>query len=349
MAARERYAAVHPKQPPKGCFGTESDPVTLYALLRSKITIGVKNLKVVTLITQTTILALLSWNSLAAVGYSDKQRETIIEMTEQLESRHYSKRKYDDELSSQHLDNYINSLDSGKMFFTAADIDEFEKYRLVLDNADADGNLDAAYLIFNRFEDRLEHRLNGLVEALPTRVEAMNFEINESYPLDTQERAWAQNQAELDERWRKHLKNQVLSLKLAKKEDAELASTLSKRYMNQLKQMQQYNSQDVFQIYANALTELYDPHTNFLSPRRSENFNINMSLSLEGIGAVLQLEDEYTRVARLVAKGPADKQGDLQPSDKIISVGQGNEGPMEDVIGWRNLFVAQKTRPFAWK
>jgi carboxyl-terminal processing protease len=304
----------------------------------------VKNLKVVTLITQTTILALLSWNSLAAVDYSDKQRETIIEMTEQLESRHYSKRKYDDELSSQHLDNYINSLDSGKMFFTAADIAEFEKYRLVLDNADADGNLDAAYLIFNRFEDRLEHRLNGLIEALPTRVEAMNFEINESYPLDTQGRAWAQNQAELDERWRKHLKNQVLSLKLAKKEDAELASTLSKRYANQLKQMQQYNSQDVFQIYANALTELYDPHTNFLSPRRSENFNINMSLSLEGIGAVLQLEDEYTRVARLVAKGPADKQGDLQPSDKIISVGQGNEGPMEDVIGWRLDEVVQLIR-----
>jgi carboxyl-terminal processing protease len=313
-------------------------------LLRSKITIGVKNLKVVTLITQTTILALLSWNSLAAVDYSDKQRETIIEMTEQLESRHYSKRKYDDELSSQHLDNYIDSLDSGKMFFTATDIAEFEKYRLVLDNADADGNLDAAYLIFNRFEDRLEHRLNGLIEALPTRVEAMNFEINESYSLDTQGRAWAQNQAELDERWRKHLKNQVLSLKLAKKEDAELASTLSKRYANQLKQMQQYNSQDVFQIYANALTELYDPHTNFLSPRRSENFNINMSLSLEGIGAVLQLEDEYTRVARLVAKGPADKQGDLQPSDKIISVGQGNEGPMEDVIGWRLDEVVQLIR-----
>jgi carboxyl-terminal processing protease len=304
----------------------------------------VKNLKVVTLITQTTILALLSWNSLAAVDYSDKQRETIIEMTEQLESRHYSKRKYDDELSSQHLDNYIDSLDSGKMFFTATDIAEFEKYRLVLDNADADGNLDAAYLIFNRFEDRLEHRLNGLIEALPTRVEAMNFEINESYSLDTQGRAWAQNQAELDERWRKHLKNQVLSLKLAKKEDAELASTLSKRYANQLKQMQQYNSQDVFQIYANALTELYDPHTNFLSPRRSENFNINMSLSLEGIGAVLQLEDEYTRVARLVAKGPADKQGDLQPSDKIISVGQGNEGPMEDVIGWRLDEVVQLIR-----
>ncbi|MCL4103884.1 UNVERIFIED_CONTAM: hypothetical protein GTU68_034746 [Idotea baltica] len=265
-------------------------------------------------------------------------------MTEQLETRHYSKRKYDDELSSQHLDNYINSLDGGKMFFTAADIAEFEKYRLILDNADLEGNLDAAYLIFNRFEERLEDRLNGLIEGLPARVEAMDFEVDESYLLDTDDRAWGENQAQLDERWRKHIKNQVLSLKLADKEQSELATTLSKRYANQLNRMQQYNAQDVFQIYANALTELYDPHTNYLSPRRSENFNINMSLSLEGIGAVLQLEDEYTRVARLVAKGPADKQGDLQPSDKIISVGQGSEGPMEDVIGWRLDEVVQLIR-----
>ena len=114
-----------------------------------------------------------------------------------------------------------------------------------------------------------------------------------------------------------------------------IAPTLEKRYNNQLKRVRQYNSQDVFQIYANALTELYDPHTNYLSPRRSENFNINMSLSLEGIGAVLQQEDEYTKVARLVAKGPADKQGELKPSDTIVGVGQGEDGAMEDVIGWR--------------
>ena len=115
----------------------------------------------------------------------------------------------------------------------------------------------------------------------------------------------------------------------------EIAPILIKRYSSQLKRVRQYNNQDVFQIYANALTELYDPHTNYLSPRRSENFNINMSLSLEGIGAVLQLEDEYTKVARLVAKGPADKQGELQPADRIVGVGQGVDGRIEDVVGWR--------------
>ena len=154
-------------------------------------------------------------------------------------------------------------------------------------------------------------------------------------PLDVENLQWAKNQAELDDRWRKQLKNQVLSLKLADKPENEIVPTLQKRYTSQLKSVKQYNSQDVFQIYANALTELYDPHTNYLSPRSTENFNINMSLSLEGIGAVLQMDDEYTKVSSLVAKGPADKQGDLQPADRIVAVGQGVDGPLEDVIGWR--------------
>lgn len=281
------------------------------------------------------LLALIALQSWAVIDYSEQQSETIIEMIEQLENRHYAKLHYNDKLSSQHLDNYIDSLDSGKMFFIAADIAEFEKYRIVLDDASQKGNLDAGYLIFSRFQARLEKRLEGLIANLPAKVETIDFSIEESYPLDTDDRDWAVDSEELDERWRKHIKNQVLSLKLAEKAVDEIPTTLTKRYENQLSRVKQYNSQDVFQIYANALTELYDPHTNYLSPRRSENFNINMSLSLEGIGAVLQLEDEYTRVARLVAKGPADKQGMLKPSDKIIAVGQGAEGEMEDVIGWR--------------
>ena len=282
--------------------------------------------------------------SLAVIEYSDDQRETIVEMIEQLEERHYAKLTYDDELSSQHLDNYIDSLDGGKMFFTASDLAEFEQYRNVLDDQAHDGQLEAGYAIFNRFQARLEARLEKVLEDLAGTVEAMDFTIDEVYVLSGEDRQWAGNEAELDDRWRKHLKNQALSLKLAEKAQDEIAPTLEKRYQNQLKRVQQYNSQDVFQIYANAITELYDPHTNYLSPRRSENFNINMSLSLEGIGAVLQLEDEYTKVARLVAKGPADKQGELQPSDRIVAVGQGEEGALEDVIGWRLDEVVEKIR-----
>ena len=282
---------------------------------------------------------LLLW-SLSVPGWalieaSDAERETIVEMIDQLEQRHYAKHPYDDDMSSAHLDSYIESLDRGKMFFTAADVAEFEKYRTAMDDQLHEGNLEAGFVIFNRFQQRLEDRMESVVETLPEQVASMDFSVDESYPLDSDELGWAKTTAELDDRWRKRLKNEVLSLKLAKKPMDEIAPILVKRYNSQLKRVGQYNNQDVFQIYANSLTELYDPHTNYLSPRRSENFNINMSLSLEGIGAVLQQEDEYTKVARLVAKGPADKQGELKPADRIVGVGQGESGPIEDVIGWR--------------
>lgn len=279
-----------------------------------------------------TSLALPSW---ALIEPSASQRETMVEMIEQLEQRHYAKHRYDDAMSSSHLDSYIDSLDGAKMFFVSADIAEFEQYRNAMDDQLHEGNLEAGFAIFNRFQQHLEERLDQVVTRLPDLVATMDFSVDETIPLEVDDWDWAASQQELDDRWRKRLKNEVLSLKLADKPADEIAPTLEKRYSSQLKRIRQYNNQDVFQIYANSLTELYDPHTNYLSPRRSENFNINMSLSLEGIGAVLQQEDEYTKVARLVAKGPADKQGELQPSDRIVAVGQGADGELQDVIGWR--------------
>lgn len=297
---------------------------------------SIKSLRV---LARPTLLALLllplAPSSQARIDYTDTQRETIAELVEQLEENHYSKLRYDDTLSGQHLDAYLEALDGGKMFFTAQDIKEFQKYRTTMDEQLPKGDLEAGYAIFNRFQDRLQTRLESLLENMPERIAAMDFTIDESYDLDLEDREWASTREELDDRWRKHLKNQVLSLKLADKEEEDIPETISRRYKNQLNRVEQYNNQDVFQIYANALTELYDPHTNYFSPRRSENFNINMRLSLEGIGAVLQAEDEYTKVARLVPKGPADKQGDLKPSDRIVGVGQDTDGEIVDVIGWR--------------
>lgn len=269
------------------------------------------------------------------IEYTSSQRESVIEMLEQLQDRHYSKLKYDDAMSSRHLDSYINSLDPGKMFFTAADIAEFDQFRALMDDQLKKGELDAGFAIFNRYHQRLQDRLENVIQTLPDAVAAMDFSVDETYALDLEDRAWAADQAELDDRWRKQLKNQVLGLKLADKPAEDIIPTLEKRYVRQLNNVKKYNSRDVFQIYANALTELYDPHTNYLSPRNTENFNINMSLSLEGIGAVLQMDGEFTKVSSLVAKGPADKQGELHPSDRIVAVGQDMEGPMEDVIGWR--------------
>lgn len=266
---------------------------------------------------------------------TEAQANTARELVEQLEKRHYAKLHYDENLSTAHLENYIDSLDGGKMFFTQADVTEFRKYAATAENDFSSGSLGVGFMIFNRFAERLETRLTSVVDTLPERYAAMDFTVDEDFVIDGEKRTWAMNSGELEERWRKHLKNQALSLRLTDKDENDIASLLVKRYQRQLKRVAQYNAQDVFQVYANALTELYDPHTNYLSPRRSENFNINMSLSLEGIGAVLQADDDYTKVARLVAAGPADKQGDLKPSDRIVAVGQGEEGPMQDVIGWR--------------
>jgi carboxyl-terminal processing protease len=277
---------------------------------------------------------LFASHGFAAVAYTKTQSETAIDLVNKLETRHYSKREFDDGLSSQLFDAYFRGLDPSHLFLLQSDIDEFEPQRTKLDNDFKAGNLDTGFKIFNRYQQRLEARLEWVVRELPTLVEAMDFSVDETLSLEPEKRDWAKDMAEADERWRLQLKNAVLSLKLADKPTDELASTLIKRYENQQNRVHQYNEQDAFQVYANALTELYDPHTNYLSPRTSENFNINMSLSLEGIGAVLQLQDEYTKVSRVVAAGPADKQGELKPSDRIIGVAQGND-EFQDVIGWR--------------
>lgn len=278
--------------------------------------------------------ALLASKGFAAVAYTETQSETAIDLVNKLETRHYSKREFDDNLAAELFDAYFRSLDPSHLFLLQSDIDEFEPQKLKLDNEFRAGNLDTGFKIFNRYQQRLEARLEWVVRELPALVEAMDFSVDESLSLEPEKRAWAVDMAEADERWRLQLKNAVLSLKLADKPADELASTLIKRYQNQQHRVHQYNEQDAFQVYANALTELYDPHTNYLSPRTSENFNINMSLSLEGIGAVLQLQDEYTKVSRVIAAGPADKQGELKPSDRIIGVAQGND-EFQDVIGWR--------------
>jgi len=148
----------------------------------------------------------------------------------------------------------------------------------------------------------------------------------------------------MDELWTKRTQSALLNLKLAGKTLEEAAEILLKRYKNQLHLAEQTNSEDVFQVFTNAFTEEFDPHTQYFSPRRSENFQINMSLQLEGIGAVLQNENEFTKIVRLVPAGPAEKTGQLKASDLIVGVGQGEDGPIEDVVGWRLDDVVQKIR-----
>ena len=271
----------------------------------------------------------------SALAPTAAQSDTLKEIIDVIEDRHYASRRYDDGLSAQHFTAYLDALDPQRMFFEADDIAAFSQWQLTLDNAGRAGDLEPAFTIFNNFHDELKDRLTEILETLPQTLGGFDYEVEEYLEIDRSAMPWAKDDTELDERWRKRLKNQALSLLLAEKAPAEIPETLERRYQNQLKRLAQYNAQDVFQIYANTLAEQYDPHTNYFSPRRAENFDINMSLSFEGIGAILQIDDEYAKVTRLVPAGPADKQGGLRPSDLIMGVGQGETGPIEDVIGWR--------------
>jgi carboxyl-terminal processing protease len=271
----------------------------------------------------------------AALTATEAQSDTLQELVDVIEERHYSGLKYGDPVSARHFDAFLDALDPQRMFFDAADIAEFSEWRLKLDDLGRSGDLAPAFTMFNRFHDKLRARLTRIIDTLPQTLSGFDFEVEEYLVIDHSTMPWATDEAELDDRWRKRLKNQALSLRLADKDAEDIPDTLERRYRNQLTRLEQYNAQDVFQIYANSLAEQYDPHTNYFSPRRAENFDINMSLSFEGIGAILQVDDEYAKVTRLVPAGPADKQGELRPSDLIIGVGQGEEGPIEDVIGWR--------------
>ncbi|MEL0065495.1 MAG: carboxy terminal-processing peptidase [Gammaproteobacteria bacterium] len=269
---------------------------------------------------------------------------TTQNIVDALASRHYVPTVLDDNLSSKIYDTYISDLDPSKSYFLASDIAEFEKYRYTMDNALRGGNLKPAFEIFNRYHERVIARFHNVVARLNAGIDQFDFTIDESLNVDRENLPWATSNEELDDLWRKRLKDAILNLKLTDKEPEKIQELLVKRFKNRLTRAKQTNSEDVYQLYMNSFTKTYDPHTQYFSPRTSENFNINMSLSLEGIGAVLQLEDEYTKVVSLVPAGPADKTGQLKPNDKIIAVGQGEDGEMVDVIGWRLDEVVQLIR-----
>ena len=252
-----------------------------------------------------------------------------------LEYGHYRSQRLDENLSSKIFDNYLKNLDNQRLYFLASDIEEFEKYRNRLDVALKSGQLDAAFTIYNRFQTRAVERLQYLLSRLDKGLDKLSLTEKEYILVDREDQPWATSPQALDELWEKRLKSAVLGIKLSGKSLDEARDTLKKRYQSQLNKTLQTKSEDVFQAYMNAFTGVYDPHTQYFSPRVSENFNINMSLSLEGIGAVLQSDNDFTKVVRLVPAGPADKGGQLKPSDKIVGVGQGTDGEIVDVVGWR--------------
>ncbi len=256
---------------------------------------------------------------------------------------HLRKHKLDDDLSSKVFDRYIESLDSGKAYFLKSDIEEFEKYRFQLDEALQRSNLQPAFEIFNRYQSRISERLQYSIDLVTKGIDQFDFGADEFFERDPKKSNWAKDMTALNDLSRRRLKETIISMRLMGKEDSDIATTLERRYRNQLNRVNQANSEDAFEIYMNAFTQNYDPHTQYFSPKVSENFNINMSLQLEGIGAVLQSDDEYTKVVSLVTGGPADKGRELREADRIIGVGQ-NPDDIVDVVGWRLDEVVQRIR-----
>lgn len=273
-------------------------------------------------------------NSWSALQPEREQVIASLNVVELLKRHHYNKPPLNDERSLKIYDSYLKLLDPSRSYFTAADIAEFDQWRTQFDDLLKSGDLDPGFIIYKRHLDRLKQRLDFVLAQLDDGVDKLDFSIDESLQTDREKAPWAKNSAELDDLWRKRLKDEALRLKIAGKEPKAIQELLLKRYKNQISRLEQTRGEDIFQAYINAFAQTYDPHTNYLSPDNAENFDINMSLSLEGIGAVLQNDNDYVKVVRLVPAGPADKSKQIVPADKIIGVAQGN-GEMVDVIGWR--------------
>ena len=244
----------------------------------------------------------------------------------------YRPRALDDALSQDIFKRYLESLDGGKQYFTAADIQRFERYRTRLDDAIRSGDLAPAYEIFALYRQRVGERV---AYARSLLKQEFDFTGDQRWAYDREDVPWAAGAQELDDIWKQSVMNDWLRLKLAGKDQADIRTTLDKRYATYQRSVDELKGEDVFQTFLNGYSSAIDPHTDYFTPKTAENFNQAMSLSLEGIGAQLQRQDDMVVIREIIPGGPADLNGTLKPGDRIVGVGQGRSGPITDVVGWR--------------
>ena len=263
----------------------------------------------------------------------EQRHENIGELvTTFIQKSHYSHIDVDDELSSLVMDRFLEELDRNRMYLLASDVEFFEKYRYELDDLVRNRPLDPVFDMFSVYRTRVRERFEFALSLLDVEPD---LTIDEEYQFDRTEFPWAQSSEELDELWRKRVKNDALNLALTDKPWEESREVLRKRYDRYLKRMRQTNSDDVFETFMNAFAHTLDPHSSYLSPRNSEEYRIQMSLSYFGIGASLQTDEDYVQIVNIIPGGPASIDGSLGPKDRIIGVAQDADGDMIDVIGWR--------------
>jgi carboxyl-terminal processing protease len=276
-----------------------------------------------------------------ALSMDEKHPDISQRVTRIIEDLHYSRPRIDNSFSSAILDRYLDTLDGNRLYFLSSDISSFGSYRYELDDRARDGELEPVFEIFNLFRARTEERITYALSLLENEPD---FTVEESFRFDRSEMAWPSSEEEIQDIWRQRVKNDGLSLVLTGKTWEETADILRERYDRVLTRIVQLTSNDVFETFMNAMAHTMDPHSSYMSPRQSEEYRIQMSLSYDGIGASLQLENDYVTVINVIPGGPAQLDGQLKPEDRITGVAQGEDGEIVDVIGWRLDDVVQIIR-----
>ena len=276
-----------------------------------------------------------------AIAPGDRERMIARQVGALLQDAHYSRIRIDDALSPRVMDKFLESMDGQRAYFLASDIEEFAPLRMRFDDMIRTGDIEPGYAMFARYQQRNRERVQHALKLLDTEPD---FTVRESFEFDREGAAWPTTTAELDEIWRKRVKNDALSLVLAGKTWPEARDTLRTRYDRVLKRVDQIKPEEVFETFLNSYARAFDPHSNYFSPRNSEEYKIQMSLNYEGIGASLQLVDDHVTIMNLIEGGPAAADGTLKASDRITAVGQGTEGALTDVVGWRIDDVVQLIR-----
>ncbi len=276
-----------------------------------------------------------------ALAPSERHRLVARRVGMILEDTHYRRADIDDQMSAQVFDRYLQFLDGQHSYFLASDIAEFERYRLRFDDMIRTGEIEPAYVIFARYQARNRDRVQ---HALVQLAKEPDWTVDESFEFDRSKASWPATEAQMNEIWRRRVKNDALGLILAGKTWDEAADTLRKRYERVLKRVEQVSAEDVFENLMNSYARTFDPHSSYFSPRNSEEYRIQMSLNYEGIGASLQLIDEFVTVMNIIEGGPAAVAGTLKPTDRIVGVAQGADGAFTDVVGWRIDDVVQLIR-----
>ena len=277
-----------------------------------------------------------------ALNPSEAHQRASDIITDFLGRYHYRRVELNDLFSRIIYENYLATLDPTKSYFLASDIEHMDQYKYALDDALKESDLLPAYRIFSIYQQRVNERIDYALKLI--NEDDFDFTKDENFEIRDQEANWAISNEELNDLWRKRIKNDVLSLKLADKDPEYISETLSKRYKNIKKRSNQINEDDIFQLYINAYASSIDPHTSYLSPRTFDNFEIRMSLSLEGIGALLRSDGDHTIVERIIPGGPADISSLLHAKDKIVGISQEDEEGFTDVIGWRLEEVVELIR-----